>query len=167
MNKNKPKVIGQRGSIEWQVHYFRRDSLVSLMHDLVDQEKDGLQEAQCDQVKKCLQKLANVASSIPDHSFWRSTILDELEKFSDIYYQWNSHSGTEAPRKRRLELRRLRDQRNKLATKWRKNQHILANEIDLQMTTAMHTAVQDLVKAVPEIFKALARSVDDYARIVK
>lgn len=154
--------IGQKGSPEWAINRFRSDALVSLMNDLVEREKDGLEDSQCQHVQQCLGKLANATSIIPDNSFWRSTILKEMQQFADIYEKWNSHSGPEAPRKRRVELKKLQTQRNKLATVIRKNQHILHNELDLALIDSTYKAMMGLVAALPEIFKDLSSSIRYY-----
>ena len=156
---SRSKAVGKKGSPVWGVNYFRRDALVSLMDDLVEREKEGLADEECQHVQRCLSRLANAAAAIPDHSFWRTTILKEMQGFADIYLKWNSHTGEEAPRKRRLELSNLRKKRNRLASAVRTNQYILENELDLALVESMYQAMGSLAEVLPEIFKNLGGSV--------
>lgn len=154
-----------RGTVVWGVNWLRSDGLAKLLDDLLEQESTGYSQEICDKVDEALGKIANQASGLPDYSWWRKSILSELEGFLNIYRKWNNHEGAE-PEKvegRKRELKNLRTKRNKLATRIRKNQHIIQNELDLSMVDSMHEALGELVKAFPDVFKSLAKALERYA----
>lgn len=154
-----------RGSALWAFNQFRTDALTQLLNDLTALEQVGLKIDQCDRVKRTLAELTNIATAIPDGSYFRSAIWKEFEHFSDIYAQWNSHEGGDPAfiKRRQTELRRLRARRHKIANRIRRNQHILQNDLDLKMVSDMYRALGSLTKALPEIFLSLAKSVERFA----
>ena len=131
---------------------------------MVDLETRGLEPAECANVKRALSKIANHAAAIPDGSFWHGSISNEFETFLSLYAQWNSHDGRPdaAAFLRQDTLRELRLARNRIATKIRKNQFILQNELDLALVEGMYTALRELVTTLPSIFRTLAVSVARY-----
>ncbi|MBL1267923.1 MAG: hypothetical protein COA87_009280 [Halomonas sp.] len=155
-----------RGTVVWGVNWFRRDALSSFLDDLLEKERAGYPQAICDKVYDELEKIANQAAGLPDYSWWRKSILSELEGFLDIYREWNNHEGPE-PEKvegRKKELRNLRRKRNKLATRIRKNQYIIQEELDLRVIDSMYESLSRLVKSFPDVFKSLAKALERYIR---
>ena len=154
-------VDGSRGTVVWGINWFRADALARLLDDLQEQEKAGYAKPTCEHVQLALGKLVNSATTIPDGSWWRSAIWEELQDFCDIYERWNNHEGF-APEKvkaRKAELRALRNKRNRIARKIRGNQFIIQNELDLKLIDAMYDSLSELPKLFPDIFKALASAI--------
>jgi hypothetical protein len=160
------KINARQGTIVWGINALRSDGLTRLLDDLVDLENTGLEQKQCAHVKTALSKITGHAAAIPDGSFWRGTIYQEFEAFADVYEQWNSREGVDAHAiaHRKEHLRKLRWQRNRLATRIRLNQFVLQNELDLELIENMYIALGDLAKSLPEIFKSLAEAVARYER---
>jgi hypothetical protein len=159
--KHPPVADHSRGTALWGMNAFRSDGLTRLLDDLVDLEAQGLQTAQCDQVKAALSKIAARAAAVPDGSFWRKTILSEFEKFAEVYHEWNALEGATAVARehRRQAMKRLRQCRNDIATRIRMNQHILYNELDLLLVEGMYTALRDLSTSLPNLFKSVSSAV--------
>jgi hypothetical protein len=157
-------IDASRGTALWGINLFRADALSQLMNDLLHREKVGLLDEQCEKVKLALGEIVNIASSIPDGSWFRGAIWQEMQDFADIYSNWNSHYGNdpEIIQRRQLELRKLRDKRNRIARRIRKNQHVLQNELDLQLVDNMYAAFGNLVRALPEVFVNLAKAIDRF-----
>ncbi len=156
------KEINERGTLIWELNCLRSDLMPNLLDDLVSFEKKGLEEEQCDEVKKALSKLVNAAVAIPDGSFLRKAIWNEFECFEKIYHAWNDDERGEsdvARKHRKQQLENLRDQRHRIAKTIRKNYAILENELDLLLLKASHQAMADLVTAVPDLFKELGKAV--------
>ena len=153
-----------RGTVVWGINWVRQDALSRLLDDLLEQEKTGYPHETCGKVSEAIGKIANAASGLPDHSWWRRSIVSELEGFLKIYEDWNNHEGEEQEKidGRKKELKNLRAKRNKLATRIRKNQHIIQNDLDLSVIDSMYEALSDLVKSSPEIFKSLAKALSRY-----
>ena len=163
MNEN-TVLDASRGTVVWGANWFRQDALSRLLDDLLEQEKTGYPQETCDKVSEAIEKIANAASGLPDNSWWRKSVLGELEGFLKIYIKWNNHEGEEQEKieGRKKELKNLRAKRNKLATRIRKNQYIIQNDLDLGVIDSMYEALSGLVKSSPEIFKLLAKALKRY-----
>lgn len=161
-----PEVIAERGSVLWGVNRFRSDALVSLLDDLVALEDVGLEEPLCKKVKNALARVTNAATALPDNAWWKRQVWKELQDFGIIYEEWNGIDGLgkEKQEAREKKLRKLREKRNKIATKIRKNQFILQNELDLKLVRDGYEALGDLAKALPDLFKNLAAAVGRFAK---
>jgi len=153
-----------RGTVVWGVNWFRKDALSRLLDDLLMKEKTGYSQETCNKVSETIGKIVNTAAGLPDHSWWRKSILSEIEGFLKIYENWNNHEGEEQKKVegRKKELKKLRVKRNKLATRIRKNMHIIQNDLDLSIVDSMYEALSDLVKAFPEVFTSLAKALNRY-----
>ncbi len=160
------EVSVEKGSVLWSVNRFRSDALGSLLDDLVVLEDLGLDEALCKKVRMALARITNAATELPDDAWWKRQIWKELQSFETIYEQWNNIDGEGKDKReaRKEKLRQLRKRRNKIATKIRKNQYILQNELDLKLVRDGYEALGDLSKALPEIFKNLAAAVGRFAK---
>jgi hypothetical protein len=156
--------IGQKGTVVWGINRLRSDALAALLDDLVLLESSGLDEQHCRAVRRSLARFTNAATSIPDGSWWKRQIWQELQDFEVIYEQWNNVPGTDSYciDERAKKLKQLRKKRNKIATKIRNNQYILQNELDLKLVHDSYEALGDLVKALPSIFKNLAAAVNRF-----
>lgn len=163
MNKN-TALNASRGTVVWGINWFRQDALSKLLDDLLDKEQTGYSQEICDKVKEAIGKIANLSSGFPDHSWWRKSILSEIEGFLKIYEKWNNHEGDELEKiaGRKKELKNLRSKRNKLATRIRKNQHIIDNELDLKLVESIYKALSMLVESFPETFTSLAKALNRY-----
>ncbi len=158
-------VDARRGTPLWGVNSLRSDALTNLLDDLFLLEKSGLDDEQCQKVKTALGLVTNRATSLPDGSFWRTSIYSELERFEHAYIDWNSGSKFEPDTDRRHRdacLKKLRRQRQRIAKKIRVNQYILQNEIDLRFVDDMYDALGGLIRALPNVFMELQKSVDRY-----
>lgn len=124
-------------------------------------ERQGLEEGKCAIVRAALKRFTNAATAIPDDSWWKRQIWRELQDFEEIYVQWNDVNGTlpENIRERNVRLKALRKKRNTIATKIRKNQYIIQNELDLQLVRDGYEALGDLTRALPDIFRNLAAAI--------
>src|SRR4051794_6039130 len=92
----KAQLSAERGTTVWAVNSLRSDALVALLDDLVALEDFGLEEDRCVLVRKALAKLTNAATGIPDGSWWRRQIYQELQDFEALYAGWNDVNGAEA-----------------------------------------------------------------------
>lgn len=161
-----PDISVEKGSVLWSVNRFRSDALGSLLDDLVVLEDYGLNETLCKKVRMALARITNAATELPDNAWWKRQIWKELQSFETIYEQWNNIDGEgEEKRKARKEkLRQLRKKRNKIATKIRKNQFIIQNELDLKLVRDGYEALGDLSRALPDLFKNLAAAVGRFVK---
>ncbi|MFL6263238.1 MAG: hypothetical protein ACJ76Y_26375 [Thermoanaerobaculia bacterium] len=160
-----PEVSVEKGSVLWSVNRFRSDALGSLLDDLVVLEDYGLDEELCKKVRRALARITNAATELPDDAWWKRQIWKELQSFETIYEQWNNIDGGEEKREARKDkLRQLRKRRNKIATKIRKNQYIIQNELDLKLVRDGYEALGDLSKALPDLFKNLAAAIGRFAK---
>ena len=152
-------IDNSRGTPLWSVNRLRSDLLVGFLDDLLVQESVGLADDHCRQVKIALGQMTNAAAAMPDHSFWRGPIWKDLEKFEDIYAEWNSHQGPDPVviQARRRALRKLRGRRHKLAHRVRRSQFVLQNELDLKLVSDLYAAMGSLSKALPEVFVNVSR----------
>jgi hypothetical protein len=163
--KNETDII-ETGTPAWAVKRLTEDGLVSLMDDLVDREKDGLEFEQCEVVKGALQKLANQASQIPDGGILRSPLFKAMEQFLERYSDWNFHPDPEINpiEYRREALRVLRRQRHKIAKLKRKNYKIMNEELDLLFVVNMYRTLGEIPQALPGMFKGIGRALEDFLK---
>lgn len=161
-----PPVDASRGTALWGINRLRSDGFVALLNDLASLERPGLDEPRCQQVQAALARLTNAATAIPDSSWWKRQIWQELQAFETIYIQWNAIEGSADSHvdERRKKLRALRKKRNRIATKIRKNQYVLHNELDLALVNDSYRAFGELAKSLPEVFKNLAGAVGRFTR---
>ncbi len=138
----------------------RRYQMRALFDDLHEREGLGLEDHHCDLIKAALASVCNVASEVPDGSFWSGTILTETERVFDAYANWNGVKGEDkaAEKARKAALRKLRKKRQRLARRVHVNQFILKNEIDKKLVDDMHQAFGNVVKNAPDIFINLAQA---------
>ncbi len=160
---------GSHGTALWAFDRFRSDALSKILNDLLALERSGLEESICQQVQNALDIVVNEATSIPDGTFISKPLWKDLEAFRDTYVQWNDINGTdEASReKRKVLLKKLRDKRHKVARRSRKNQFVLANNLDLSVVRAMYDAMAEVSSAVPDIFRELSKSVGRFEVLIK
>ena len=158
-----PEVDASRGTVLWNVNRFRTDVLVSLLNDLSELEETGLEEHECRQVQSALAKMTNTATAVPDHSFWGRSIWSQFKRFEEIYDEWNGHEGTgrEIAKARRSSLQKLRSRRNRIASRIRKNQFLLQNELDGKMIKDLYEAFGALSNSLPELFRNVSRALSD------
>jgi hypothetical protein len=156
------------GTALWAINRFRTDILGSLLDDLSDLESRGLEDHECRQVKATLAKMTNAATGVPDHSFWRRSIWRDFERFEAIYEEWNSPFGghPDVASARKGALRLLRKRRHLIASRIRRNQYILQNELDLQLIKDLYEAAGSLCNSVPDLFKNLSRAVRDVQKVI-
>jgi hypothetical protein len=162
MAEPKPVAVdASRGTVVWGFNRFRSDALVQLLNDLLDLERVGLsdEDGTCGQVKNALGKVVNVATAFPDGSWLRGSVWSELSKFEQLYIEWNGHDGPDATGKRKKTLQSMRKRRHRIAKTIRKNQYIIANELDLELIGDIYNALGDLTRALPDLFKNLAQAV--------
>ncbi|MET0118953.1 MAG: hypothetical protein ABW090_16140 [Sedimenticola sp.] len=154
----------RRGTATWAFNRFRSDALSKILNDLLALENTGLDENICEKVQEALGIVINEATSIPDGSFLGKPLWKDLEAFKDTYVIWNDVNGTDeaAIRKRRDVLKKLRVKRHKVARRARKNQFVLANDLDLEVVRTMYSAMSNLANSVPDVFKQLAKSVSSF-----
>ena len=150
-----------RGTALWGMNRLRSDALPHLLDDLLLLERKGLTPDNCSQVKLALGKIVNAATGIPDGGFLKSVVWKQFAEFEEIYHYWNSVGGEDevAVEHRRKALKKLRDRRHKIANTIRRNQHILANDLDFKLLDASYEAIADLTTAVPDLFVNLAKAV--------
>jgi hypothetical protein len=148
----------ERGSIVWSLTFLRSNTLGALLNDLLELERHGLAEEECQRVKIVLGRLANSASDIGETAFWGGMIHEDLEEFEDLYATWNSHAGPEAPKHRRDTLRELRKARRRFADKAGQVRAVLSNELDEKLFDEVYSAIEEMCKKYPEKFLSLQKS---------
>ena len=168
MNSEIKKLNVSPGTELHALNSFRTDALSNLLNDLVLNEEYGFDDNDgkdvCKQVRVALGKIVNEFSSLPDGGFLRKVIWKDIQRFEDKYIAWNSIYGndTHAITSRQKALKALRDRRNKIATRIRKNMHRLQSELDFALIDAFYKALQDLVKSLPDVFVNLNKAVSHY-----
>jgi hypothetical protein len=158
-----PELDCSRGTVVWGFNWFRTDALTQFLNDLLELENRGMEEEHCDLVQGAIGRIVNVATAIPDGSWLRRSVWSELQVFEQLYIEWNHHAGPDSHHHRRHTLRHMRRRRNRIATRVRKNQFILSNELDLKLVEDMHGALGNLTTSLPELFKNLAAAVGRFA----
>jgi hypothetical protein len=160
-----PEVDASRGTAVWGFNRFRSDALVQLLNDLWDCEKSGLADEQCRMVKDALKKVVGMATAIPDGGWLKNTVWTELHEFEQLYFQWNSHSGTDAPPKRKITLQAMRRKRDRISRKIRMNQLLLVSELDDKLIDDVYISLSELSRSLPDIFPHLNGAVNRFYKL--
>jgi len=157
-------VDASRGSALWALNQLRADALPRLMEDLLLIEPVGLQPDHCQKVQTALRVMWIQAADIPDKSLLPVSIQHDMERFLKTYQQWNDPQGTHphSIQERQKALKAMIKRRHAMATRIRKRQHILSENLDLKVVDGMYEALAELPKALPEIFKNLAKAIGTY-----
>jgi hypothetical protein len=136
-----------------------------LLDDLADLEQLWLNDEHCRLVKVAISRIASAASEIPDCGFFKRSILDEVEQFSEVYDRWNGHRGTHSRNieGRKSALKKLRKARQRIAKRIYINQYVLENDLDVKLLEATHMAFVDLVRSGPALFKGIAVTLEKLA----
>lgn len=160
-------VDNTRGSHLWDYNHYRTSILTSLLNDLTDLEKKGLDEDKCKIVRKSLDYFINASTSVPKGGILSGKpLFKEIEKFAETYKKWNDINGnnTEDISKRTMLVRKLRKNRQDITNKCRKLQYELDNNLDQKILTDSYSAIGYLIKIVPGLFKNLTSSYNDYLK---
>lgn len=165
--KTKP-ADNRRGTPYWAMNVLRSDLLTNLLLDLHTSEEVGLSDEECRVVTTSLEKMAIIASEIPDKWFIFSSIKSALDRFTEAYKDWNDPKGadTKAREGRRKALVLLSDRRHSLAKVVHRNRYIISNEVDMQLIKSLYATAGAIPKQIPKLFKNVAGSVKRFSRAV-
>lgn len=166
LQKSNREIDNRRGSKLWAFNHFRSPILTSLLNDLVDLEKDGLEDQYCNKVRTWLDYFTNYSTEFPRGGFMTGPIYKEIDQFTKIYRQWNEIKGSteEAIRERRQALVKLRKQRQNITDKARRLQFELENELDQKLLADTYRAIGELIQLVPNLFQNLANAYGEYRK---
>lgn len=159
-------VTYERNSTIWALNSLRQDALPRMLDDLGATSMDGIPETVCREVRSAHDKMVDLATIIPDKSFFRKSVWKTFEQYAEAYAKWNDVKGndTASQKKRRDALSKVREKRNALATAIRKNQHIIDSEIDIKLVDDMYAALGGVVKKAPELFVELGNALTRYGK---
>jgi hypothetical protein len=171
-NKKAAPMTGSRsvdntsGSPLWAYNYIRTRILTSLLNDLVALEKTGLEDQYCDMLSTGLEYFINASTEIPSGGFLTGSIGKEIEKFAELYKQWNDIHGTDEKDayERHLLLNQLRDQRQRITDVARKVQVEIEKNMDVSLLFDTYEAIGGLIKLVPNLFTSLAGAFTEYVK---
>jgi len=149
-----------RGTAIWAFNQFREDALVQLMIDLMEKETSGLEDGQAEIVTQSLEKVALHLSAMPDKFWIRTSVMEAFDKFKEAFLKWKNINGSDQKsiESRRKVLKKMRDERHKLATVTRKNMFILSQALDLKLIENIYEALSLIPRALPEIFANLGKA---------
>lgn len=118
-------------------------------------------------MRKSLDFLINAATSVPEGGLFSGKALyKEIEDFHKTYSEWNNVNGRkpEFVIQRRKLLIQLRRKRQNISNKVRLLQYELENNLDQKLLIDSYTAIGEVIKLVPSIFKNLSSSYSDYLK---
>lgn len=160
------RVDNTRGSMLWSFNYFRSNILTSLLNDLYDLESQGLDDDICNKIRTFLEYFGNAATEIPRGGFMTGPIYKDIEKFTQLYANWNEIKGQDSQsRQEREEARRkLKVQRQVITDKTRQLQYELDNNLDQKLLQAGYQAIGDLTTLVPDLLNNLTHSFNEFVK---
>lgn len=129
---------------------------------MVQKESTGIKEEECLEIRKTLELLVNLATSLPDGICKCSKkIWEEIEDFKRMYQEWNDIDGTDksAIEQRIAKLKKMRKKRHRIACKMRRRMHILEKELDLVFIEKCYALMGKLVEDLPHIFDRTSRAI--------
>lgn len=165
------KDIGVRNGPIWSLRFCMSRFLIDFQHDLEALEHDGLEDAECDDVKEMLRQAIGEFKKLQrekDPTCPYTQLTKHLKKYADLYEKWNGHKGKDknlaALRKR--ELTALKYQRRKLFGKLaRRGPEIAADlgQLELPMdqfglTRAVHLPMKSVAEKHSHRFPRLKQA---------
>ncbi len=160
-------VDNTRGSNLWSFNHFRTSILTGLLNDIIDLENQGLEEDHCNIIRKSLEYFVNAATNVPEGGLFSGKALYlNIEYFLNTYKSWNDIEGNKPENliKRRKIVSKLRERRQDITNKSRRLQYELENNLDQKLLSDSYTAIGEIIKLVPNIFKNLSTSYSDYLK---
>jgi hypothetical protein len=155
----------ERGTTAWNLAFLRQNTIQALLHDLELRERDGLADAQCQQVQAALETLANTErTKATSAGFWEDAIRTDLEDFAQTFIRWNSHEGPQAPRLRGVTLIELRLKRRRIARQFSTYQGILSVELDNNAFEGVYATLGQVANSNPGLFVNLQQALLEYRR---
>ena len=164
---DQPRTVDNtRGSMLWSFNYFRKNILTNLLDDLYDLEDTGLEDDICRKIQDFLEYFGNAATDIPEGGFMTGPIYKDIEKFTNLYVNWNEIKGeAEDSRKKRMSARmKLKGQRQIITNKARRLQFELDNNLDQKLLEAGYRALGDLTTLVPDLLNNLTQSFNEFVK---
>ena len=159
-------VDNTRGSTLWSFNYFRENILTNLLNDIYDLKSTGLEDDICKKIQDFLEYFGNAATDIPEGGFMTGPIYKDIEKFTNLYDDWNSIKGEDEnnKKKHRAVRLKLKKQRQTITNKARKIQYELDNNLDQKLLEAGYRAVGDLATLVPDLLNNLTQSFNEFVK---
>jgi len=159
-------VNNSTGSPLWAYNFMRTRVLTSLLNDLVRLEPTGLEDRYCSMISTGLEYFINASTEIPSGGFLTGNLCDEIEKFTELYKNWNDIRGTEPKDAydRHMALGELRNQRQRITDKARRLQLEIEQNMDVELVFDTYKAIGGLIKLVPDLFTSLAGALGEYVK---
>lgn len=167
MKQNQPRAVDNtRGSTLWSFNYFRKNILTNLLNDLYNLEDTGVADHICNQIQASLEYFGNAATEIPKGGLMTGPIYKDIEKFANLYEDWNSIKGEDEKSQdmRRAARLKLKKQRQIITNKARKLQFELDNNLDQSLLEAGYRAMGDLTTLVPDLLNNLTKSLNEFVK---
>jgi predicted nucleotide-binding protein (sugar kinase/HSP70/actin superfamily) len=140
--------------------------LTSLLNDLYDLESKGMEDKICAKIQAFLEYFGNAATEIPRGGFMTGPIYKDIEKFAQLYVNWNEIKGKDEENRRDREKARqkLKLQRQVITDKARQLQFELDNNLDQKFLQAGYQAIGDLTTLVPDLLNNLTQSFNEFIK---
>lgn len=160
------EVDSSRGSTLWSFNYFRKNILTNLLDDLYNLETTGLEDEICNKIQASLEYFGNAATEIPKGGLMTGPIYKDIEKFTNLYQDWNNIKGKDEKSKdKRREARiKLKKQRQIITNKARRLQYELDNNLDQKLLESGYSAISDLTTLVPDLLNNLTKSLNEFVK---
>ncbi len=165
--QGQPRTVDNtRGSTLWSFNYFRQSILTTLLDDLYDLESTGLDDKICNKIQSFLEYFGDAATDIPEGGFMTGPIYKDVEKFTNLYVNWNKIKGDdgECRQKRKSARMKLKEQRQVITNKARRLQYELDNNLDQKLLEAGYRAIGDLTTLVPDLLNNLTQSFNEFVK---
>ncbi len=159
-------LVAKRGSRVWSFNHFRSVVLTRLLDDLYNLEQSGIKDEYCQKIAAALNYFGNAATDIPSAGPFLGPIYKDIEKFTELYQQWNDvrGKGTDAAGERRTLRLKLKAQRHRITNKARKLQVAIDEKLDTKLLESGYQALGGLITAVPDLFSGLGKALTEYAK---
>jgi hypothetical protein len=165
--QGQPRTVDNtRGSTLWSFNYFRQSILTNLLDDLYDLESTGMDDEICNKIQAFLEYFGNAATDIPEGGLMTGPIYKDIEKFTNLYVNWNGIKGEDedSRQKRKSARLKLKGQRQTITNKARRLQYELDNNLDQKLLEASYRAIGDLTTLVPDLLNNLTQSFNEFVK---
>jgi hypothetical protein len=160
----------------WSVKFFKEKMLTALTVDLSRREESGIEHEVCETVYSTLNAAVAITQRIKDGSFFEKHFFVQLEKFKDIYFEWNGVKERNERKKKHKELLdskgamfstfyKQMDKLKKTDNEERIKQYELLSRADRELLDSLVLAFDDLVKKYgKDLFKDTRRELNEFRK---
>ncbi|MBT2365403.1 trypsin-like peptidase domain-containing protein [Streptomyces sp. ISL-10] len=149
------------GTLTDKMLWFRENAIQSILSDLARRERKGLQKHQCDAVYDALNQVQLSFSDLDGLAGWVFSPSSHLQRFRDLYYDWNHLPRM--PRERRDRHDDLTRVKNELMSELGQTRSLVLQHVNMnRIVDRSIDHLEELYGNHTDLFPAIGSTVSNY-----